>query len=482
MSVVVMKFGGTSVGSAERIRQSAALVAEAARSQGIVVVVSALAGVTDLIIQSVQAAVAGAREDMERHLDTVASRHRNVLRDLFGDAPGDAASAEAVETCEAVLGQLRDFCSALLLLRSSTAQMLDVALPMGEKISAAIFAAALQRQGTPARSVDSSRLLITDERFGDAWPDMEATGRRCREVLPAMMAERCVPVVTGFGGATAKGQPTTLGRGGSDSSATIIGAALGVDEIWIWTDVDGVLTADPRICPAALTLPEITYAEAIELSYYGAKVIHHKAIGFVAGSGIPVWIKNSFQPRVAGTRIAPVLRGEWRQAVKAVTAVTEATLVTLTTRQDVHFAEVFGRLFLRLGHENVDVLFSTQSSSENSLGLVLRQQEAERVIAAIQRLFRMELKHGTLHPISVLREVAVIAVMGESMRGVAGILGRLFSAVASRQLSVIAVAQGASEINICFAVESRRAAEAVRAVHDEFLSSPAAQSRWVDRA
>jgi aspartate kinase len=244
---------------------------------------------------------------------------------------------------------------------------------------------------------------------------------------------------------------------------------MNADEVWIWTDVDGVLTADPRVCPEAMTLPEITFAEAIELSYYGAKVIHRKSIRPTMELGIPVWIKNSFRPELRGTRIVDKLPGSNRP-VKAVTAVTRACLITLTTRRDVHFAEIFGRLFLRLGHEHVDVLFSTQSSSEDSLGLVLREEDTEHVVHAIQRLFRTELKHGVLNPISVHRDVAVVAVLGSGMKGTCGILGRLFAAVARSNVSVIAVAQGASELNICFAVDASRINDVVRAVHQEFLS------------
>jgi aspartate kinase len=266
---------------------------------------------------------------------------------------------------------------------------------------------------------------------------------------------------------------TTLGRGGSDYSGTILGAAMDANEVWIWTDVDGVLTADPRVCSDAVTLPEITFAEAIELSYYGAKVIHRKAIWPAMERGIPVWIKNSFKPEVPGTRIVQSLPPS-NHPVKAVTAVTQAALITLTTRRDVYFAEIFGRLFLRLGHERVDVLFSTQSSSEESLGLVLREPDADRVVHAIQRLFRTELKHDVLNPIGIQRDIAVIAVLGSGMKGTSGIIGRLFSVVAATNVSVIAVAQGASELNICFAVAASRVDDVVRAVHKEFLGSSSA--------
>ncbi len=459
-----MKFGGTSMGDADRIRGVGAIVHQAAQNDKVVVVVSAMAGITDLIVRTLQAATAGAPSAIEEPLREMQRRHQAVLEELF---PPD--SREVIQDrVDAVLEQLREFCHALSLLRSSTPQVMDVVLPMGEKISAQILAAYLGQAGTRAAYVDAVDVLVTSERFGDAYPDMEATRRRCQETLSPLLERGVVPVITGYCGATAKGQPTTLGRGGSDFSATILGTAIASDEIWIWTDVNGVLTADPRVCPDAATLPEITYAEAIELSYYGAKVIHRRAIWPAMQAGTPVWIKNSFAPQVAGTKIAPTV-APLGSPVKAVTAVTQASLLTLATRRDVHFAEIFGRLFLRLAHEHMDVLFSTQSSSENALGLVFREQDTEHVLAVIRRLFRNELKHGILNEVSVQRNIAVIAVLGETMKGTFGILARLFGAVARRNVSVIAVAQGASELNICFAVPASAADEVVQAVHQEFL-------------
>jgi aspartokinase/homoserine dehydrogenase 1 len=466
-----MKFGGTSVGSAERIRGAATIVRQhAQQGHEVVVVVSAFSQVTDLIVKVLNAARSGRAQEMHEGLQQLTARHQQVLAELFqGEALAPVASQ-----AEAVLRRLRELCSAVLLLGSATPQVMDMALPLGEQISAQVFAACLRQLGGAGEFVDSARVLVTDDKFGDASPDMEATRKRSSEVIRPLLEEKRIPVVMGYGGATAAGQITTLGRGGSDYSGTIMGAALDADEVWIWTDVDGVLTADPRICPDASTLPEITFAEAIELSYYGAKVIHRKATRPAMERGIPVWIKNSFNPTSPGTKIVQSVPASGRP-VKAVTAVTQASLVTLTTRQDVHFAEIFGRLFLRLGHEHIDVLFSTQSSSEDSLGLVLRERDTEHVVHAIQRLFRTELKHGVLNPVSVHRDVAVIAVLGSGMKGTCGILGRLFSAVARINVSVIAVAQGASELNICFAVDAARANDVLGAVHREFLGV-AAQS------
>ena len=469
MSLTVMKFGGTSVGNAERIRQAASIVQRHAQSGAhVVVVVSALSKVTDLILSVLNSARLDNNKVMEEGLRQLSERHEEVVSELFQGHTRKAVAADVQST----LHHMREFCSALKLLGSATPQVMDMVLPLGEKMSAQIFSACLNELGAKGTFVDSARIVVTDDKFGDASPDMDATSRQCREVLLPLLQQGQIPVVMGYSGATSAGQVTTLGRGGSDYSGTIVGAAMDAQEVWIWTDVDGVLTADPRVCPDAVTLPEVTFAEAIELSYYGAKVIHRKAIWPTMDRGIPVWIKNSFKPEVPGTKIVESLP-ESLYPVKAVTAVTQASLVTLTTRRDVHFAEIFGRLFLRLGHEHVDVLFSTQSSSENSLGLVLREQDTEQVVRAIQRLFRTELKHGVLNPVTVHRDVAVIAVLGSGMKGYCGILGRLFSVVARNNVSVIAVAQGASELNICFAVTNSRVDDVVRAVHQEFLGSEA---------
>ncbi len=464
MSLLVMKFGGTSVGSAERIRQAAEMVREGRRDHAVVVVVSALSGITDLIIQSAAAACAGDREALDAHLGQVERRHREVIDELFAGGRRDAVAKAVGE----VLGELREFCSGLLMFRSSTPQVLDVALSMGERMSAPIFAAMLLELDVDGRAFDAAEFLVTDDNFGEASPDMPATTRLSREKLMPAVEQGVVPVVTGYRGATAAGQPTTLGRGGSDYSATIMGAALGCDEIWIWTDVDGVMSADPRFCPEATTLAEITFAEAIEMSYYGAKVIHRKAIRPAMDSAIPVLIKNSFRPRAEGTRIAASAQRDGL-AVKAVTGVSPAALITLNMRNGGHFEDLFGRLFLGLGHERIDVLFSTHSSSENALGLVFREQDLERALGVMERVFRTELKHSVVAPIEVQREIAVVAVLGETMKGKIGVLARLFTAVARRNVSVIAVAQGASELNICFAVDAASAPAVIRAVHNEFL-------------
>jgi len=467
--LIVMKFGGTSVGNAERFRQCAEIVGGAAKQDRIVVVVSAMAGITDLIFKTIDAARHGDAAATRINLQRFEAVHRELISALFDQAHAGAADSFTTE----VFAQLHSACQALSALRSDiSAQTADSLVALGERISAWVLARYLEQKGSAAEFVRAEDVIATDSNFGNAVPDMEATRTNCARVLLPALERGVVPIVAGYSGANPQGKTTTLGRGGSDYSATIIGAAAGADEVWIWTDVDGVLTADPRICPDAATLPEISFAEAIELAYYGAKVIHPKAAYPAAEAGFPVWIKNSFRPEVAGTKITHAAQPA-NSPVKSVTSVKDATLITLVTRRDVHPVELWGRLFLRLGQEQTEVLFATQSSPEHALGLVLRKDDAVRVLKLIQTIFRIELAQGVLSAVQVNDEIAVIAVLGESMKGTCGILGRVFSAVARREVSVIAVAQGASELSICFAVAASRGAEVVRAVHDEFCGQAA---------
>lgn len=461
--LIIMKFGGTSVGNAARFRQCAEIISRAAQQDRIVVVVSAMAGITDLIFSAIDAARHGDAAKTQEHLCRFEKLHRDLLAELFVPQ-----HEEASQFAGQVFEQLQRSSQALLTLRSDISpQTMDSLVALGERISSWALAHYMQNHGTPSEFIRAEDVIITDSNFGSASPDMEATRSSCNKALQPVLERGAVPVVGGYSGATVEGRTTTLGRGGSDYSATIIGAAAGADEVWIWTDVDGVLTADPRICPGATTLPEISFDEAIELAYYGAKVIHPRAAYPAANAEIPVWIKNSFRPEVQGTRITR-MAALGVSPVKSVTCVKKATLISLVTRRDIHPVELWGRLFLRLGQEQIEVLFATQSSPEHALGLVLRAEDGPRVLRLINNIFRIELAQGILSPVEVNDDIAVVAVLGQSMKGTCGILGRVFSSVARCEVSVIAVAQGASELSICFAVPANDVAQVVRSVHDEF--------------
>jgi aspartokinase/homoserine dehydrogenase 1 len=282
-----------------------------------------------------------------------------------------------------------------------------------------------------------------------------------------LLEAEAVPVVTGFIGATVEGKLTTLGRGGSDYSATILGAALNAAEVIIWTDVDGVLSADPRLVPEARALREISYNEAAELAYFGAKVLHPKTLRPVAEADIPVWIRNSFAPDHAGTQITatghPTARG-----VKAITAISAVTLITVGGRGIVGLPGVAAKTFTAAATAQANVLLISQSSSGNDICFIIDSADAEHTVAELRKAFAVDLAHQQVEHIIVNPEIAIVAVVGDRMRGMPGIAGRTFSTLGRRGINIIAIAQGSSEYNVSFVVEAGLMREAMQSLHDEF--------------
>ena len=282
-----------------------------------------------------------------------------------------------------------------------------------------------------------------------------------------MRRRGAIPVVTGFRGATREGLSTTLGRGGSDYSGTLVGAALDAKEIWIWTDVDGVMTADPRLVATARIIPEISYREAIELSFFGAKVLHPKTIQPVMKKKIPVWIKNSFNPSCPGTKIAPA-SANGHIGVKAITSVSKADLITISGKDTLSFTEIAAKVFASLSQEEIATLMVTQSSADNVLCFAVHNTDLKRVKTKLEKVFELEILHDYMAALEVMPHVAIVVAIGENMKGTPGIAGRAFGALGRRGINIIAIAQGSSELSISFAVKSSDVKEAVKAIHEEF--------------
>ncbi|HEX3153667.1 MAG TPA: aspartate kinase [Candidatus Angelobacter sp.] len=458
-----MKFGGTSVGNAVRFRQCESIIRSAAPQDQIIVVVSAVAGVTDLIVNTIDAAQRGDVEVMEKYLETFDAIHRKLLHDLFRHD----RLMRLLVVVSGYAGQLRDCCRALCSLGlASSPETSDLLLALGEKISASVLAGYLCEMGVEAQFVPGENIITTDEAFGNAVPDMEATRRNCTGNVLPLLNRSVIPVIAGYTGATANGQTTTLGRGGSDYSASIIAAATSSDEVWIWTDVDGVLTADPHLCPDATTLSEINFAQAIDLAYYGAKVIHRKAIYPALQSGIPMWVKNSFRPNTHGTRISRNGRSI-DMPLDAVTCLNHAVLMTLVARHETQSSELFGRLILRLGQEQIDVLLAAQSFPQGKLELIVRGEDRARALELIRSTLRSELAHGILSPVAVQKEVAVVAVLGGDGQTSRHSTAIALAALSQRGLDILAFAGGSNGRSVCLALPTTSAAEAVRLIHQE---------------
>jgi aspartate kinase len=329
------------------------------------------------------------------------------------------------------------------------------------------MAATLREVGLNSAVVESTDVVVTDDDYIQAEPLMSKVKERSAVVLKPLLNDGVTPVVTGFIGATADGVLTTLGRGGSDYSATTLGAALDANEIIIWTDVDGVLTADPRLVPDARLLREISYNEAAELAYFGAKVLHPKTLRPVVDARIPVWIRNSFSPEKNGTRIT--IEGHpTEHGVRAITAIPNVSMITIGGRGIVGVVGVAAKTFQAVASVRANVLLISQSSSENDICLIVDSVDAPQTLKALRSAFAADLKHHDVEHITVDSNIAIVAVVGEKMRGTPGIAGRTFSALGRRGINIIAIAQGSSEYNVSFVVEAGAMRDAVGAVHEEF--------------
>jgi aspartate kinase len=459
-----MKFGGTSVGDADCVRRAAEIVARASGEGAVLVVVSAMSGVTNQLILAAQQSVNGDETESREIAAALLNQHSVAVYALIKD---EARRSQLTSEVEQIIGEVKSFCRGITLLRELTPRTLAVVSSIGERLSARLMAGALNERGVPSQAIEATDLIITDDDYGQAEPLMEQTRERATERLRPLLNEGITPVVTGFIGATAEGALTTLGRGGSDYSATVLGAALDADEIIIWTDVDGVLSTDPRLVPEARLLREISYNEAAELAFFGAKVLHPKTLRPVAEAGIPVWIRNSFAPENPGTRITQ--RGRpTNNGVRGITAIANVSLITVGGRGIVGVIGVAARTFQAVASVRANVLLISQSSSENDICLIVDSVDAARTLKALRDAFASDLIHHDVEHITVNSEIAIVAVVGDRMRGTPGIAGRTFSALGRRGINIIAIAQGSSEYNVSFVVEANATREAVGAVHDEF--------------
>lgn len=465
---LVMKFGGTSVGSVEAMQQAAGIIKDARSNwDRVVVVTSAISGVTNALLESASQAAAGNLGTLQETELSLQSRHEQIARALIGEeALRDGFQGELT----GLVATFSDLCRAISVLGEATPRALDAVASLGERLSMRLLAAICQSQGLAAQSVESTSLIITNDNFQAAHPDFAATAQATRSVLNPILSAGVVPVVTGFIGATPTGVVTTLGRGGSDYSAAILGAALPADEVWIWTDVDGVMTADPRMVPSARTISEISYAEIAELAYYGAKVLHPKTVRPVVEAGIGLRICNTFNPTHPGTRL--VQNGNYNhtsggdKVIKAVTNIRKQRLVTVEGRGMLGVPGVAARTFAAVASTHTSVPLITQASSEQSICFAIPSESAPQVQAALEKVFAAELVNGDIDRVWATGDVSIITVVGKGTRNTPGVTGRVFSKLGDIDVNVLAIAHGSSDVSISMVVDSADDEKSVRALHE----------------
>ena len=462
-SRLVVKFGGTSVGSADAMMQAAGIaVALAEDGHHVAVVTSAMSGVTDALLASAAAAVAGDRDTVRELAAMLREKHETAAATL---SLSDAERASALDPIHARLAELALLCDALAVLGEASPRALDAVASLGERMSIHLLAAAIRARGRDAVPVDAATVIRTDDSFQAAVPLMEVTRAQAGAALLPLLAGGIVPVVTGFIGATSDGVVTTLGRGGSDYSGAIIGAAIDASEVWIYTDVDGVMTADPRVVTGVRSLESLSYREMSELAYFGARVLHPKTVLPALERGIPIRIKNTFNPSHPGTLVVGRSADDDR-LLKGVTAIRAQSLVTIEGRGMLGVPGIAARAFGAVARTGTSVSMIPQASSEQSICFLVSSQAAAGVVDALKHEFRHELERSDIESIWSLDRVVIVTVVGGAIQQTPGIAGRVFGAVGAAGVNVIAIAMGSSECSISLVVDGADADRAVQCLHD----------------
>ncbi|MFN8568279.1 MAG: aspartate kinase [Kouleothrix sp.] len=462
MSILVMKFGGTSVGSAAAIEALVAITRDQLKQwDHAVVVVSAMSGVTDQLLKGATSAAGGDQVRYKTIAANLREKHAAALAELVRDPAAANATRAAIEQ---LIDEFELLCHSVGVLGEASPRAIDAISSLGERMSVRLVAAALCAHGCAAEAIDATEIVITSAHFGSAVPQQQPTREYTRARLLPLLANGVVPVITGFIGATEHGATTTLGRGGSDYSGAIVGAALDADEVAIYTDVDGVMTTDPRLALDARVIPLISYAEMGELAYFGAKVLHPRTIRPVVEHGIPLRIRNTFNAGHPGTLVVRESQANGR-AIKAVSAIKAMSMITVEGRGMIGVPGVAARTFGAVASAGANVLMISQASSEQSICFVVPFSSSPAVVQALEDGLANELARRDVDRIAARDDVVIVTAVGAGMRETPGVASQVFGALAERTINVIAIAQGSSECSISVVVSHEDADAAVRAIH-----------------
>lgn len=462
----VLKFGGTSVGSAQAIEQSAQIIAGYARKGRMAIIASAMGGTTDKLIAAGQQA--GSGQDTYRTiLQEIEQRHLETIRNLF---PITVHSG-LLSQCKKQLNQLESLCDGIYQVGELSSRSLDKLMSFGELLSSWLLAEKLKHVGLNTAWKDSRELITTDAHFGHAQVDFDSTDHQVTAFFQHTTADYIV--LPGFIAATADKETTTLGRGGSDYTAAIIAAAMDASVLEIWTDVSGMMTADPRLVPQAIAIPHISYEEAMELSHFGAKVIYPPTIQPVMNQRIPIWIKNTFAPEDHGTLIQD--NGDKQFPVTGISGIQHIALLTLEGSGMVGIPGFSKRLFESLLRERVNVILITQSSSEHSITTGIHESDMLKAKAAIDSEFAQEIYDKRIEPLQVEKDLAIVAIVGDNMKNHHGMSGKLFGALGRNAINIRAIAQGSTEKNISTVINRHDVKKALNVIHEAFFETETRQ-------
>jgi len=462
---IVMKFGGSSVATGENIRHVSDIVTQTAKNDcRVAVVVSALAGVTNSLVEVAEQAKRSDEKHVQAFTNELLDKHLTAIKSAI---TSKTIQKEVAQITEKTIAELEKVLTGICYVGELTPKSKDYVLSFGERLSAPIVWGAIKDRKLETQWFTGKEAgIVTDSNFGEADPLMNYTTHLIQERLAPLLKKGVIPVVTGYIAADQDGVVTTVGRGGSDYTATILGVALGVDEVWIWTDVDGIMTTDPKIVPAAKMLPQLSFQEATEMAIFGAKAMHPRALEPVIKENIPVRIRSVFHPENQGTLITKEPDANAKEVVKAVAVIKDVAMLNVSGAGMVGAPGSYAKVLDVLGKNNINVMMISTAVSEASISMIIRRALLGRAISNLE--IALLDRGGLVSEVSSEDDVAAIAVMGANMRGTLGVASKIFTTVAKKGINIRMIAQGSSELNISFVVKEKDGEAVVRAIHEEF--------------
>ncbi len=461
---IVMKFGGAGVADGDKIRKVGTIVHKY-QKQGhhIAIVTSALFGVTDSLVEIARKAGHGQKESVREFMDSLLSRHRKAAETAIMD---ERILSHVMEIINARGEELRNILLGIAHIGELTPRSRDFVVGYGEKLSSPLLHGVIDDQGMQSRALTGGEAgIVTDDRYGEATPLMNMTTLQVKQSIGSLIDEGIIPVIGGFIASTQEGIQTTLGRGGSDFSASIIGAALKADEVWVWKDVDGIMTANPKFVKTAKMIDKISFSEAMELAHFGAEVVHPKALECAARYKLPFRVKSLKEPDAEGTQIVSEMKVKSGDIVKAITNIADVSLITVSGASMVGTPRLAAKVLQILTDQDIDVLMISQSSSEESITLAIPKSVGSKAQNALELSL---LGSKQVREVKMESGLGIVAVVGAGMRGTPGVAARVFSAMARSDINIRAIAQGSSELNISFIVAKEDGRKAVETLHDDF--------------
>lgn len=455
----VQKFGGSSLADGDRIKNTVKIIQS--ENERVFVVLSAMKGITNLLLEASSSAENGDK-NYKNNLQAIRDQHYNAIEVLFEGKD----KQPVIESVNTLIGELKDILHGVELVQECSLRTGDLIMSFGERLNCTVTAAYFNSLGQKSEMADTRDMIVTDDHYGSSNVFLDRSYSRIRERLSD---PETLYIITGFIASSEKGITTTLGRNGSDYTASLIGAAMNADIVEIWTDVNGVLTADPRIVDNAHTIPRLTIEEAMELSYFGAEVIHPYTLMPTVEKNIPVVIKNTLNPSNKGTIIGtgPVIR---ERAITGIASIDSVSFINVEGGGMLGIPGIASSIFSALAEAGVNIIMITQASSEHSICIVIRSSEVEKAVSYLEKKLEYEIKTKKINRIDVKNNLEIIAVIGENMKGMTGISGKLFSSLGNSGVNILAIAQGSSERNISLVIENRDKETALNTIHKTFIA------------